>query len=76
MIDFLYRRKNLHHIGENLAQIGQLVQEIWQKLSCLCSGQIAVEVGRDGIARLAYKNEIVHHSGENMAQIGQLVQEI
>ena len=48
MLGFVYDRKNLHHIGENLAKIGQLVQEIRQKQFCLRSGQIAVNEGRDG----------------------------
>ena len=52
MLGFVYNRKNLHHIGENLAQIGLLVQEIWQKQFCLLSGQIVVKEGRDGIVRL------------------------
>ena len=52
MLGFVYNRKNLHHIGENLAQIGLLVQEIWQKQFCLRSGQIAVKEGRDGNVRL------------------------
>ena len=52
LLDFVYGRKNLHHIGENLAQIGPLAQEIWQKQYCLRSGQIAVKEGRDSLARL------------------------
>ena len=48
MLGFIYNRKKLHHIGENLAQIGLLIQEIWQKQLCLRSGQIAVKEGRDG----------------------------
>ena len=48
LLDFVFKRRKLHQIGENLAQIGPLVQEIWQKQFCLRSGQIAVKEGRDG----------------------------
>ena len=56
MLGFVYNRKNLHNIGENSAQIGQLVQEILQKSIDsvdLGSGQITVKEGHDGLARIS-----------------------
>ena len=53
MLGSVYKRNNLYHIGENLAQIGQLVQDIWQKQFCLRSGQIAVK--RDATTLGAFK---------------------
>ena len=59
LLGFVYNRKNLHHIGENLAQIGHWFKRYMKKsidTVDLGSGQITVKEGRDGLARV---NELV-----------------